>query len=181
MPGAIRYPYEIRKEADYFGDIPDEKIPKQMLDLAVHIVETKAGHRGGVAKNRKAAGAAGRVHQLMDALRQSAAAERGGASGANLTDGTRASCCARPRQASPAEVRCSRDGRNSDIPVLALLRAAWSVAQPDDPIRPKREIRCVEKYPITLPPAPQHPHSARWVPSDRGPGKGSFVPVVHDT
>jgi DNA end-binding protein Ku len=39
MPGAIRYPYEIRKEADYFGDIPDEKIPKQMLDLAVHVVE----------------------------------------------------------------------------------------------------------------------------------------------
>ena len=33
MPGAIRYPYEIRKEADYFGDIPDEKIPKQMLDF----------------------------------------------------------------------------------------------------------------------------------------------------
>jgi DNA end-binding protein Ku len=39
MPGAIRNPYEIRKEADYFGDIPDEKIPKQMLDLAVHVVE----------------------------------------------------------------------------------------------------------------------------------------------
>ena len=39
MPGAIRNPYEIRKEADYFGDIPDEKIPKQMLDLAVRVVE----------------------------------------------------------------------------------------------------------------------------------------------
>ena len=39
MPGAIRNPHEIRKEADYFGDIPDEKIPKQMLDLAVHVVE----------------------------------------------------------------------------------------------------------------------------------------------
>src|SRR3984893_15671237 len=31
-------------EADYFDDIPDEKIPKDMLELASHIVKTKAGH-----------------------------------------------------------------------------------------------------------------------------------------
>src|SRR4029077_14077321 len=40
----LRYPYEVRKEADYFDDIPDEKIPKDMLELASHIVNTKAGH-----------------------------------------------------------------------------------------------------------------------------------------
>jgi DNA end-binding protein Ku len=40
----LRYPYEVRNEAGYFDDIPDEKIPKDMLDLASHIVETKAGH-----------------------------------------------------------------------------------------------------------------------------------------
>ena len=40
----LRYPYEVRKEDDYFDDIPDEKIPKDMLDLASHIVKTKAGH-----------------------------------------------------------------------------------------------------------------------------------------
>jgi DNA end-binding protein Ku len=40
----LRYPYEVRKEADYFDDIPDEKIPKDMLELGTHIVETKAGH-----------------------------------------------------------------------------------------------------------------------------------------
>jgi DNA end-binding protein Ku len=40
----LRYPYEVRNEADYFGDIPDEKMPKDMLDLASHIVKTKAGH-----------------------------------------------------------------------------------------------------------------------------------------
>ena len=27
----MRYPYEVRKEADYFDDIPDEKIPKEIL------------------------------------------------------------------------------------------------------------------------------------------------------
>jgi len=40
----LRYPYEVRAEADYFEDIPDEKIPKDMLELATHIVETKTGH-----------------------------------------------------------------------------------------------------------------------------------------
>src|SRR5260370_9937655 len=40
----LRYPYEVRKEDEYFDDIEDEKIPKDMADLAAHIVETKAGH-----------------------------------------------------------------------------------------------------------------------------------------
>jgi hypothetical protein len=40
----LRYPYEVRNEADYFDDIPDERIPKDMLDLASHIVKTKVGH-----------------------------------------------------------------------------------------------------------------------------------------
>ena len=33
----LRYPYEVRKEGEYFEDIPDEKIPKDMLDLASHL------------------------------------------------------------------------------------------------------------------------------------------------
>jgi Ku protein len=40
----LRYPYEVRDAKDYFDDIADEKIPKGMLDLASHIVETKSGH-----------------------------------------------------------------------------------------------------------------------------------------
>jgi hypothetical protein len=43
MGVTLRYPYEIRKEGDYFGDIPDEKIPSDMLELAGHIVDTKTG------------------------------------------------------------------------------------------------------------------------------------------
>ena len=37
----LRYPYEVRKEDEYFDGITDEKIPKDMLDLATHIVGTK--------------------------------------------------------------------------------------------------------------------------------------------
>jgi len=95
----LRYPYEVRKEDEYFDDIEDEKIPKDMADLAAHIVETKAGHfkpekfedhyeealkevlkkkQAGekieVPKQREPA----KVISLMDALRRSVQAERGG-------------------------------------------------------------------------------------------------------
>ena len=39
----LRYPYEIRDENEYFDDIQDVKVTKEMLDLAKHIVETKSG------------------------------------------------------------------------------------------------------------------------------------------
>jgi DNA end-binding protein Ku len=38
----LRYPYEIRDENEYFDDIQDVKVTKEMLDLAKHIVETKS-------------------------------------------------------------------------------------------------------------------------------------------
>ena len=40
----LRYPYEIRKEDEYFAEIPDEQVTKEMLDLAGHIVQQKRGH-----------------------------------------------------------------------------------------------------------------------------------------
>jgi DNA end-binding protein Ku len=40
----LRYPYELRNENEYFDDIADEKVPKDMLELAGHIIETKSGH-----------------------------------------------------------------------------------------------------------------------------------------
>jgi len=40
----LRYPYEVRNEEEYFDDISNVKISKDMMDLARHIVETKSGH-----------------------------------------------------------------------------------------------------------------------------------------
>jgi DNA end-binding protein Ku len=95
----LRYPYEVRKEGEYFDDIPDEKIPKDMLELASHIVETKSGHFNPEEfedhyedalkelLKKKQAGekieaprerAPAKVINLMDALRRSVEAERGG-------------------------------------------------------------------------------------------------------
>jgi DNA end-binding protein Ku len=93
----LRYPYEIRKEDQYFDDIENEKIPKDMMELASHIVETKSGHfnpqkfedhyeealkellkkkQAGekieAPKEREPA----KVINLMDALRRSVGAER---------------------------------------------------------------------------------------------------------
>src|SRR6185437_5991303 len=43
MGTLLRYPYEVRSEKDYFDDIQDVKVTKDMLDLAKHIVEQKSG------------------------------------------------------------------------------------------------------------------------------------------
>src|SRR4051794_39853275 len=43
MGTLLRYPYEVRSEQEYFEDIQDVKITKDMLDLAKHIVEQKSG------------------------------------------------------------------------------------------------------------------------------------------
>src|SRR3984885_1684072 len=40
----LRYPYGVRPASEYFDDIQDVKITKDMLDLAKHIVQQKSGH-----------------------------------------------------------------------------------------------------------------------------------------
>src|ERR1700757_1771717 len=39
----LRYPYEVRSEQEYFEEIQDVKVTKDMLDLAKHIVNQKSG------------------------------------------------------------------------------------------------------------------------------------------
>ena len=98
----LRYPYEIRDEELYFGDIADEKIPKDMLDLAIEIVRSKARHfqpdkfedhyesalRELIRKKRRgekieqvSKRPQAQVINLMDALRRSAEADRQAARG----------------------------------------------------------------------------------------------------
>jgi DNA end-binding protein Ku len=44
MGTTLRYDYEVRAENDYFADIPKPKVTKEMVSLAVHILDTKAAH-----------------------------------------------------------------------------------------------------------------------------------------
>jgi DNA end-binding protein Ku len=92
----LHYDYEVRKADDYFDDIPDLKLPKDMLQLAEHIVESKAGDfqpdlfvdhyetalveiirkkqaHVPVKKNAEKVSAPKNVINLMDALRRSVA------------------------------------------------------------------------------------------------------------
>jgi DNA end-binding protein Ku len=88
----LRYPYEVRNSAEYFDNVQDVKITKDMLDLAKHIVEQKSGHfdpskfedhyeaalqellnkkQNGQPIARVEAPSTGNVVNLMDALRAS--------------------------------------------------------------------------------------------------------------
>src|SRR3954447_2938237 len=95
MGTLLRYPYEVRSEQDYFDDIQDVKVTKDMLDLAQHIVERKSASfepekfedhyesalvdlinqkRNGMPTAAKAAPkSGGNVINLMDALKRSLA------------------------------------------------------------------------------------------------------------
>jgi DNA end-binding protein Ku len=89
----LRYPYEVRDEHEYFDDVKNPKISKDMIELASHILDSKAGHFDPnkfkdeyenalkTLVRRKAAGKPiksvepeqrpGNVISLMDALQQS--------------------------------------------------------------------------------------------------------------
>jgi DNA end-binding protein Ku len=98
MGVTLRYPYEVRNEKDYFDDIEDEKVPKDMLELASHIVDTKRGEfdpskfedryedalkdllrkkQKGEKIERPKEPRPSNVVDLMEALRQSVSAEKG--------------------------------------------------------------------------------------------------------
>lgn len=122
----LRYPYELRDEADYFDAIPDIKIEKEMLDLAKHIVETKRGqfqpeafedrYEEAVKEliQRKAKGEKiappkreppTNVVSLMDALRRSVEAEGGRKPARSATRRPRKAAAPSPRRTSGRKAR----------------------------------------------------------------------------
>jgi len=102
----LRYDYEVREAKPYLGSIPSPRIDKEMVELASHILDSKAGHfdpskfkdeyEAALKKlvKRKAAGKTieapeptedrSNVIDLMDALKQSMKGR--GKSGTRSTD-----------------------------------------------------------------------------------------------
>jgi DNA end-binding protein Ku len=108
----LRYPYEVRKQDEYFDVIENEKVPKDMLELAMDIVDTKRGKfeplkfedeyedalqellkkkQKGEKIERPEEPSRGNVINLMEALRQSVKGEPKGAQRASRKKGGTAS------------------------------------------------------------------------------------------
>jgi DNA end-binding protein Ku len=89
----LRYDYEVRDERDFFKGLPSPRVPKEMVELASHILDKKAGHfdpakfkdeyelalrklvkrkaSGKTIERQEPAEDRSNVIDLMDALRQS--------------------------------------------------------------------------------------------------------------
>jgi DNA end-binding protein Ku len=96
----LRYPYELRDPKKYFSGIRSPRVPRDMVDLAGHILDSKAAHfdastfkdeyenalkallrrkaKGHTIEAPEAREEPSNVINLMDALRRSLADERGG-------------------------------------------------------------------------------------------------------
>ena len=122
----LRYAYEVRNAGEYFDEIPDTKIPKEMLQLAEHILESKAGdfdptafvdhyeeavvemlkrkQAGAPVSKQKAAAPASNVVNLMDALKRSVAAEKGSGQGRAGEEGQVEGQAGRPAPAAAVQI-----------------------------------------------------------------------------
>jgi DNA end-binding protein Ku len=124
----LRYPYEVRDEKEYFDTIEDEKIAKDMIDLAVHIIETKTGHfkpqhfkdqyedalkdllrrkQKGEKIERPKERAPSNVINLMDALRQSVKAGGGASSARRASSRSNTRAAKKPARAPARHKKAS--------------------------------------------------------------------------
>jgi DNA end-binding protein Ku len=141
----LRYPYEVRKAEEYFEEIPDIKVPGEMLKLAEHILETKSGDFDPsqfkdhyeealveflrkkqahipVKKGREELAAPRNVINLMDALRRSVQA--GGQ--------------------APTQSKKGRKRIEGQKEMLLPIEGKQSTREPSKKAKPDHSIRVVE-------------------------------------
>jgi len=118
---ALHYKNEVHAERDYFDEIPNVKVPADMLKLAIHILDTKKGHfdpakfedryenaltalikakRAGKAPPVLSEPRPSNVINLMDALRRSAKADRRRPAAKSATQRRRSAARRKVRRAS---------------------------------------------------------------------------------
>ena len=130
----LRYGYEVRDDADYFDDIGEVKVDRDMLELAEHIIDRKLAHfdpakfedryqnalvelikakTGHHPMPKTEAPKPSNVINLMDALKKSIAVEKGGKAEAKPTRAAAKSSLggAAKRQRPAAKGRAPKGGR----------------------------------------------------------------------
>ena len=148
MGTLLRYPYEVRSEQEYFDDIQDVKVTKDMLDLAKHIVEKKSGSfepdrfedryesalidlinqkRNGLPTAKAAPKSSGNVINLMDALKRSLASEKQSA--------------APPASAKGKKPRKRVEGQREMLLPISGKRAAKEEPKVQAPKRAEKPVR----------------------------------------
>ncbi len=148
----LRYPYEVLSEQEYFDEIQDVKVTKDMLDLAKHIVNQKAGRfepemfedhydtglidlidqkRVGKPITPKSKPTAGNVVDLMEALRRSVGQEAAPAKAGKPAKKGRKASSGQKEMLMPIEGRSRRKrrrrsrarGRNESRPSKVVEKA----------------------------------------------------------
>jgi DNA end-binding protein Ku len=145
----LHYPYEVRSEAEYFDDIPEIKVPGEMLKLAEHILETKSGDFDPsefkdhyeealtellrkkqahipVKKGREEFVAPPNVINLMDALRRSVQAGRA---------------------AEPGQQKKGRKRIEGQKEMLLPIEGKQTARETPKKAKPSRPVRTVEETP----------------------------------
>ena len=139
----LRYAGEVRNATEYFDDIPDLKLPKEMLQLAQHIIETKKGEfdpsqfedryeqalielirskqAGHMPKPAAQPRREGNVIDLMAALRRSV---EGGETPARSEAAAPARTTARRAKAPPAKKTTAAKGKSAARPAAKTRKRA---------------------------------------------------------
>ena len=128
MGVTLRYPYEVRDEKDYFDDIEDEKVTKDMLDLAV-------AHRGYQARGLRAGEVRGSIRGCAEGTAEEEAKGRKDRAAAR----TRGQQCRQHHGcAAPQRERGVRRASSAPAPGLAAQKGpetANNGASPESKLR----------------------------------------------
>jgi DNA end-binding protein Ku len=112
MGTLLRYPYEVRDPKDFFSDIPDVNVTKDMLDLARHIVQTKSGHfEPEKFEDRYESALKGLIEQKQAGKTIEPAKHAPSPKVVNLLDALRASLDAEKKKPAAASVRARKPAK----------------------------------------------------------------------
>ena len=168
MGTLLRYPYEVRSEKEYFDDIQDVKVTKDMLDLAKHIVEQKsASFEPDQFEDRYESALVDLINQKRNGLPAATkAAPKSGGNVINLMDALKRSLPARNRPLPRPPQRPKARSRRSAWKVSAKCCCRSAAAASAPPRKPSRNREAREEKPHARR-EPDRRRRDNWTP-DRG-------------